>query len=358
MSKLSYNIESAVERANALQSGLDSYIDAVEGLIKAKKSVSIDHKDKDVLEGLKGVSKNKKTLENKYLHFLKTKMKSPSKGIFEQLTTVEIAYASIFNGYSDPSSPIYKQIRGDAKATAYAQLSSIPVMDQLYAMHEAKGKSYDRVKGFLEAYEATFISGEYVKRVNGKIRYYGSNARIREVYGRNVRRSSFKTFYKQSFNKNNPLKELKGLSGAINYSEILYKGIKDLKEYSVTKDKVALEANLISRPVETAATIVAGSASTIAAEGFSIVVIGASTPVVVFVVGSVLIYASSKYVVSPAIKKLNKEIQKNRLQTWEKEGREAAIKKLKRMGIKYVDLSQFKEPEKGGYLNWKSAYGG
>lgn len=38
MSKLSYNIESAVERANALQSGLDSYIDAVEGLIKAKKS--------------------------------------------------------------------------------------------------------------------------------------------------------------------------------------------------------------------------------------------------------------------------------------------------------------------------------
>lgn len=83
MSKLSYNIESAVERANALQSGLDSYIDAVEGLIKAKKSASIDHKDKDALEELKGVSKSKKALENKYLHFLKTKMKSPSKGIFE-----------------------------------------------------------------------------------------------------------------------------------------------------------------------------------------------------------------------------------------------------------------------------------
>lgn len=232
---------------------------------------------------------------------------------------MEIAYASIFNGYSDPSSPIYKQIRGDAKATAYAQLSSIPVMDQLYAMHEheAKGKSYDRVKGFLKAYEATFLSGEYVKRVNGKIRYYGSNARIREVYGRNVRRSSLKVFSKSSFNKNSPLKELKGLSGAINYSEILYKGIKDLKEYSVTKDKVALEANLISRPVETAATIVAGSTSAFAAEGFSIVIIEASTPIVVFVVGSIMIYASSKYVVSPTIKKLNKEIQKNRLQTWE-----------------------------------------
>ncbi|MBC1922100.1 hypothetical protein [Listeria grayi] len=132
----------------------------------------------------------------------------------------------------------------------------------------------------------------------------------------------------------------------------------DAAGYSVTKDKVALEANLISRPVETAATIVAGSASTIAAEGFSIVVIGASTPVVVFVVGSIMIYASSKYVVSPAVKKLNKEIQKNRLQIWEKEGQEAAMKKLKRMGIKDIDLSQFKEPEKGGYLNWKSAYGG
>ncbi|MBC1922104.1 hypothetical protein [Listeria grayi] len=118
-----------------------------------------------------------------------------------------------------------------------------------------------------------------------------------------------------------------------------------------------MEANLISRPVETAATIVAGSASTIAAEGFSIVVIGASTPIVVFVAGSIMIYASSKYVVSPAIKKLNKGIQKNRLQTWEKEGQEAAMKKLKRMGIKDIDLSQFKEPEKGGYLNWKSAYG-
>lgn len=28
------------------------------------------------------------------------------------------------------------------------------------------------------------------------------------------------------------------------------------------------------------------------------------------------------------------------------------------MGIKDIDLSQFKESEKGGYLNWKSAYGG
>ncbi|EFI84949.1 hypothetical protein HMPREF0556_10148 [Listeria grayi DSM 20601] len=60
-----------------------------------------------------------------------------------------------------------------------------------------------------------------------------------------------------------------------------------------------------------------GSTSAFAAEGFSIVIIEASTPIVVFVVGSIMIYASSKYVVSPTIKKLNKEIQKNRLQTWE-----------------------------------------